>query len=140
MMTRRGRTGRKAERGVAALEFAFALPILMVVLFAIIEFGMAFYRQQVITSAVREAARWGMVAVDPPRSDGQIQGKITEYLDNMGWDTAKASPSASTVGDTLQVEVTYPASFTVLHNLGKMVGLTIDAEIPLSARIVMERE
>jgi Flp pilus assembly protein TadG len=140
MMSMRGRAARKGEKGVAALEFAFALPILMVVLFAIIEFGMAFYRQQVLTSAVREAARWGIVAVDPPRSDSQIQGKITEYLGNMGWDTGKASPSVSSTADTLQVEVTYPASFTVLHNLGKMVGLTIDAQMPLNARIVMERE
>jgi len=51
---RRG-TGRR--RGQAAVEFALVLPLLLVMLVGIIEFGRAWNEHQVITDAAREAAR-----------------------------------------------------------------------------------
>lgn len=42
------------QRGVAAVEFALLLPVLIMVLFGIIEFGIALSRQQVLDTASRE--------------------------------------------------------------------------------------
>jgi Flp pilus assembly pilin Flp len=46
----------KNERGAAAVEFALLLPVLMLILLAIIEFGYAFF----IQASVAGAARVGM--------------------------------------------------------------------------------
>ena len=49
------------NRGAAAVELAICLPILTLLLFGSIEFGLLFYNQQVITNASREGARAGIV-------------------------------------------------------------------------------
>ncbi len=51
----------KNESGIAAVEFALVLPLLLLVLFGTIEFGILMYDQSVITNAAREGARWGAV-------------------------------------------------------------------------------
>jgi Flp pilus assembly protein TadG len=48
---------RSPRRGQAAVEFALVLPILLVMLIGIVEFGRAWSEHQVITDAAREAAR-----------------------------------------------------------------------------------
>ena len=56
---RHGRT----RRGQALVEFALILPILMILLMGIIEFGRAWNVKQVLTDASREGARLAVVAV-----------------------------------------------------------------------------
>ena len=65
MKTIRRQTGvlrSSREGGVAAVEFAFLLPLLLVVLFGIVNFGVYFYDKAVVTNATREGARAGIVA------------------------------------------------------------------------------
>ncbi|MEX4001580.1 TadE/TadG family type IV pilus assembly protein [Paraburkholderia sp. EG285A] len=54
---RRRVRGRRAQRGVAALEFALVLPLLMLLLFGIVEMGFLLYDKAVITNAARAAVR-----------------------------------------------------------------------------------
>ena len=51
----------RTERGAAAVEFAIILPVLLLVMFGIIEFGTLMYDQIMVTNAAREGARWGSV-------------------------------------------------------------------------------
>ena len=46
-----------AERGAALVEFALAVPLLLVVIAGIVDFGFVFQRYEVITNAAREGAR-----------------------------------------------------------------------------------
>ncbi|NYF09241.1 Flp pilus assembly protein TadG [Leifsonia sp. AK011] len=46
-----------SELGAAAVEFALVLPVLLVLLLGIVEFGTAFNAQILLTNAAREAAR-----------------------------------------------------------------------------------
>ena len=46
---------------VAAVEFALVLPVLLLILFGIINFGTLMYDQAVITNAAREGARWASI-------------------------------------------------------------------------------
>lgn len=46
------------SRGSAMAEFAIVLPLLILLLFGMIEFGVALYNQAVISNASREGARW----------------------------------------------------------------------------------
>ena len=53
---------RLSERGAAMAEFAFVVPILMTMLFGIIEFGIAFNRVQAVEGAAREGARLASIS------------------------------------------------------------------------------
>ena len=49
------------QRGASAVEFAIVLPVLLLLLFGTIEFGVLFFNKAVITNASREGARRGVV-------------------------------------------------------------------------------
>jgi Flp pilus assembly protein TadG len=49
---------RRQERGGVAVEFAILLPVLLILLFGIVDFGHALYMKQIVTNASREAARY----------------------------------------------------------------------------------
>ena len=52
----------KAERGTSAVEFALIVSLLFIVLFGIIQFGIAFNRYQSINAAAREGARLSSIS------------------------------------------------------------------------------
>lgn len=51
----------KGERGASAVEFALILSLLFIVLFGIIQFGIAYNRYQGLNAAAREGARLGSI-------------------------------------------------------------------------------
>jgi len=51
----------RSKDGQAVLEFAYVLPFVMIIVLGIIEFGILFYDQAVVTGASREGARVGIV-------------------------------------------------------------------------------
>lgn len=53
---------RGDRRGAAALEFALVLPMFLVMVFGVFEFGLLWNASQVITDAAREGARRAIVA------------------------------------------------------------------------------
>jgi Flp pilus assembly protein TadG len=59
----------KSQKGASAVEFAIVLPVLVTLLFGIIEFSIIFYDQAVITNASREGARAGIVYWCPDAED-----------------------------------------------------------------------
>ena len=50
-------TRRRSEHGAAAVEFALVVPLLLLVMLAIIDFGWIFNQQLRLTAAAREGAR-----------------------------------------------------------------------------------
>lgn len=51
-------TMNKPQRGVAILEFALVLPLLLVMTFIVTEFGRAIYQYNTLAKSVRDAARY----------------------------------------------------------------------------------
>ncbi len=51
----------RRQRGQAAVEFAMMLPIFLIVLFLIVDFGVGISRWVVVTNSTREGARIGAV-------------------------------------------------------------------------------
>jgi Flp pilus assembly protein TadG len=127
----------RTEDGAAAIEFALVLPILLLLVFGIIEFGFALYNKEVITNASREGARYGIIAGDPRPTTAQIQSVVTTYLSKMplvGWNASKATVSVTGAqgasGSDLTVTINYQYSFLVLQNLipGFNKSITLNAQ------------
>lgn len=72
---------RTRARGAALVEFAVVCPLLMTILFGIMEYGYVFLVQQTLTNAAREGCR---IAVLQGSSDAQIDARITEIMDATG--------------------------------------------------------
>jgi hypothetical protein len=76
----------RREKGVAALEFAIVLPVLVLLILGICQFGILFYNQQVIINASREAARAGIVQRThedgTPYSIGEIESVLDGIVQN----------------------------------------------------------
>jgi hypothetical protein len=68
-------------RGVAAVEFALVMPVLLFLFIGIVEFGIMLYDQAVITNAAREGARWGVVevAAQLPNSTVTACSQVSSY-------------------------------------------------------------
>src|ERR671914_357475 len=58
----KSRVAFRSERGQSLTEFALVLPLLVVLLFGIIQFGITFNNYISLTDAVRAGARKGAVA------------------------------------------------------------------------------
>ena len=62
---------QRRTRGQALVEFALVLPIFLIILFGIIDFGRYVYTANAISNGTREGARAGSVGVRPsPLCDG----------------------------------------------------------------------
>jgi len=76
----------KDENGVVAIEFAIVLPVLLLLLFGIMEFSIILYDKAMITNACREGARAGIIYDHDPSgptyhpSDATIEAKVDQYL------------------------------------------------------------
>ena len=55
---KRARQAAGRERGAAAVEFALVLPLLLALVFGIVEFGWTFNQQISLSNAARESARF----------------------------------------------------------------------------------
>jgi Flp pilus assembly protein TadG len=123
------RSKYSSQKGASAVEFALLLPLLMVITFGIIEFGVFLYNQQVITNASREGARAGIVAGSPrvpPTGANSIDSVVQNYcgshiLFTFGTYSAPTTivtgySSSATFGTNLTVQVNYNYSFLVIPN------------------------
>ena len=87
------------ERGVEVIEFAVVLPMLLLLMTGIIDFGLLLQRYQVVTNAAREGAR---VAVLPGYTTADVQERVDQFLNAAGL-TEAATPA--TVGTPEQIDV-----------------------------------
>lgn len=69
----------KSQKGATAVEFAIVLPLLFLLIFAMIEFGLYLFNRQVITNAAREGARAGIIARPVRLSNSEIKSVVLNY-------------------------------------------------------------
>ena len=66
------------QKGAAAVEFAIVLPLLLMLLFGIIEFSVILYDKAMITNASREGTRAGIVSRWPTKlTEAEIKTVVT---------------------------------------------------------------
>ena len=94
----------KQKRGQAVVEFALVLPVFILILVGIMEFGLVFHQYLVVTSASREGARVAALG----GTDADVAAVVTTAVGNInqGLLTTAVSPAARTRGDAVTVTVT----------------------------------
>jgi Flp pilus assembly protein TadG len=119
------RAHRKRE-GAAALEFALVLPLLVILLFGIIDFGYLMFIVSTMNNAAREGARRGAVdAGTPTQIQDNARLAAQRYLDAAGLGTGCRSncPSAPVANYVAPVGPT-PGNITVTVTLPQARGIS----------------
>ena len=110
---------RNRESGQTMVEFALILPTLAILLFGVIQFGIAFNNYLAVTDAVRAGARQAAVARHLPAGDrdASIKSRVIAMADNL--DTSQLAVSVSVSpgwehGADVTVTATYPYDINLL--------------------------
>lgn len=113
-MRRSGARGSR-EDGVVAVEFAIIFPLLMLILFGVFEFGVAWSQWQVYQGAAREGARCAAVQAAEANAGLPICDVETAVLDSAGAYTPDIPPLLVSVsgGGTACTEDTVGQEVTV---------------------------
>ena len=109
------RTRLRDEHGASAVEFAFIVPLLLLLVLGIAEFGHAFQVQGTLSAAAREGARVMALQNDPTAARAAVRG-ASPTLDPAVTDAQitvapAACPPTSTTTTNVRVTVDYPMPF-----------------------------
>jgi Flp pilus assembly protein TadG len=118
-LRRNQRRRARGERGTSLVEFAMVAPLLVVLLFAIADFGRAFQTWITLTNAAREGARLGATGADAPSIRDRVRATapgITLPDSNIPVTNAQG-----TTGTSVVVGVNY--NLTLITPLGSLVAL-----------------
>lgn len=113
--TKRRTIDIRSERGQSLTEFALALPILALLLFAVIQFGIVFNNYVTLTDATRAGARKAAVG----RQLANPQGTTVTAVRNSATDLNQSDLSVSVsstwaAGSDVSVTASYPYSISLL--------------------------
>ncbi len=102
------------ERGQTMVEFAIVLPVLMLVVFAVIQFGILFNNFVALTDAVRAGARTAAVSRTAADPVGATVARVQAATGDL--DQAKLGVTVVSGwqhGDDVTVSATYPYSINL---------------------------
>ncbi|MGY1736216.1 TadE/TadG family type IV pilus assembly protein [Geodermatophilus sp. SYSU D00684] len=103
------------ERGASVVEFALIVPLLMILVLGIVEFGHAFQVQGTLSAAAREGARVMALQSNPAAARAAVRDAAPS-LDPAITDaqiaiTPAACPMTATTTANVQVTISYPMPF-----------------------------
>jgi hypothetical protein len=104
---------RENRRGTTTVELALVLPILLMIYFSLIEFGHCYMTSQLLKTAARKAARFGV-------ADGKTTAQVRTEVENMiksAMDPAKATIYIKD-GSMFEVDgASPPSNYSTLPNV-----------------------
>ena len=113
------------QNGAAMVEFAIVLPVLLLLIFGMLEFSIMLYDKAMLTNASREGTRLGILfrpapipatvyTVDIPTTvNSYLQNNLISLGGASPWNTS-VSGTCTAAGVPITVTVTYPYTFLVL--------------------------
>lgn len=135
---------RRDQSGQALIEFALVMPLLLLFLVGIIEFGRGWNNQQVITDAAREAARRCVIS-DATVTETDVKNVAKSAMAAAGIDPAPpvkvdvtgfARPNPT--GEPCTIYIELPYTFTFLAPLMKWT--TGQRTVKLTSTFTMRNE
>jgi len=133
---------RRAQAGTTTVEAAIVLPLMLMLVFGIAEFGIAFTRWNSLTNAVREGARVGVVFRSPCDDvpvRALVKTTVSNFAASSGIDpvtiTTNVTGACTGTGTQLIVDAKVPYNYVALAALAGLAP-----SVNLSARTVMRNE
>lgn len=117
---------RKSETGQALVEFTMILPVFLLLLFAMVDFGRGFYTWLLVTNAAREGARVAAVQSDNATINTRIYDSFCDsYPSSCGLDPAKLTITKTNVlgprGSAVEIDLSY--AFEYVTPIGNIIAL-----------------
>ncbi len=126
---------RRREEGASAVEFAILAPLLFMLLFGIIGFGLAFLQVQSIRTAVREGGRYAATGGSVSATQDRVIAASTGYVPSSQKANIQVSPGSSTTPPCTPNNI--GSNTTVTFDTAHLDGGGISVRIPLFPDIVM---
>ena len=104
----------RGERGASAVEFGLVIPILLILVLGIVEFGHAFQVQGTLSAAAREGARAMALRNDQAQAKAAVRDAASaldpDIVDSQITITPAACPTGTT-NQNVRLTITYPMPF-----------------------------
>ncbi len=128
----------KNEKGQSLVEFALVMPILMLILLGIIEFGWLYNAKITMTSAAREGARVYAIKGNEANFCALVMEAVTDATGNLIVSDLNAvcNPITSLEGNT-SVKM---AKVTVTGSIKPLVGFIVREDVQMTATAEMRVE
>jgi hypothetical protein len=124
-------SGKERDRGAAAVEFALVLPMVLLVVFGLIDFGRMLNAQITLTEAAREGARANALG-------SSVSSRVSEATQNLGSATYTVDKDCAFGADDAQVTTYYKFQFvTPVGAIAKMMGGSWSGSLNLTGVGVM---
>jgi Flp pilus assembly protein TadG len=107
----------RTEQGQTMTEFAIVLPVLVLLVFAVIQFGILFNNYVMLTDAARAGARKAAVSRTDSNPIGATETQVRNSASGLDQSQLKVSVSPSTPwapASDVTVTATYPYSISLL--------------------------
>lgn len=127
----------RRDDGTAMVEMAIVLPIFLLLVFGVIDFGRLLFTANSMASAVREGARQAAVMADPVASQAVVKARVEAAFTPLGSPAitdAEVSIDVTSVPGSVIVKVTnypWPTVTPLASLLGANVSITRKATFRL---------
>ncbi len=134
-----GRRRHRKEKGQSMVEFALVLPLFLIVMFIIADFGVGFSRWLVLTNSTREGAREGTVGASVAEIQDRTASTSNGLLDAGDVVVTYEDFASDGVGQGDAVAVSADYEYNLITPLGRILNLTFGS-ITLSSCTDMRLE
>ena len=117
---------RKSEKGQAAVEFALCLPLVLLILAAVVDFGWVFMHELSLSMAVREGARVAVIHVEDGTYTDKARDKVEETAAVCNNGSLTVTVTATNPGSPGEGDIKVSAVYD-LHLLTPMAKLIFGA-------------
>ena len=117
------------DRGAAAVEFALIVPVLLILVFGIMEFSRLYNEQISLSNAARSAARVMAISNDQGQAVSAAIGGAPALNPAISSGQVSFNPSACATGGTMTVTIDYPTQL-LTGWFGASMTLTGEGAMP----------
>ena len=136
---------RKSEDGAELIEMAIVLPLLLLLIMGMVDFGFLFQRYVVLTNAAAEGAR---VASLPGYTAADVTARVAAYATNGGVPgTVNTATAAVTLPATnggswpgTQVTVTHVYTYQYVGPIAALFGGGVGGNVTITSRATMRHQ
>ena len=145
----------KKQRGLAVIEFAIVVPVMLFLMLATAEFGRVFYQYNTLTKAVQSGARYAskplLTTNELTNLDAAFMQRIqnivvygnevvadgsTPVLDGFAANSSNVQINSSSANKTITIQATYNYGFSVLSDM-QLLGFSLPT-LTLKASVVTD--